>query len=38
MVGDFNLPNVDWLNDFVVTPVNSISQYFIIQTEYLICL
>ena len=35
MVGDFNLPNVDWVNDLAVSPVNSISQHFRIQNEYL---
>ena len=35
MVGDFNLPNVDWENSFVVPPLNSISQHFRIKNEYL---
>ena len=35
MVKDFNLPNVDWVNGLVVSPVNSISQHFRIQNEYL---
>ena len=33
-VGDFNLLNVDWINGLVVSPVNSISQHFLIQNKY----
>ena len=35
MVGDFNLQNVDWVNSLGVSPVNSISQHFRRQDEYL---
>ena len=35
MVEDFNLPNVDWVNGLLVSPVNSISQYSRIQNKYL---
>ncbi len=34
MVEDLNLPNVDWLNGLVVSPINSISQHFNIQNEF----
>ena len=33
MVGDFNLPNEDWVNGLVVSSVNSISQHFRIQNN-----
>ena len=35
MVGDFNLPNVDWVNGIVVAPIDSIDQKIITQNEYL---
>ena len=31
MVGDLNLPDVHWVNDLLLSPFNSISQYFRIQ-------
>ena len=35
MVGDFNLPNVDWVNGIVLSPIDSIDQKMIMQNEYL---
>lgn len=35
MVGDFNLPNIDWVNGIVLCPVDSKDQKMITQNEYL---
>ena len=35
MVGDFNLPNVDWAQGIVVGPVDTIDQKLVLQSEYL---
>lgn len=35
MVGDVNLPNVDWTNGIVLGPVDTIDQKLVIQNEYL---
>ena len=31
MVGEFNLPNVDWVNGIVLSPMNSVNQKMIMQ-------
>ena len=35
MVGDFNLPNVDWVNGIVLSPIDSLNQKMIMQNEFL---
>jgi hypothetical protein len=35
MVGDFNLPNIDWLNGIVLAPTDSLDQKIIVQNEYI---
>ena len=35
MVGDFNLPNVDWVNGIVLSPMDSLNQKMIMQNEFL---
>lgn len=35
MVGDFNLPNVDWINGIVLGPVDTVDQKLALQDEYL---
>ena len=35
IVEDFNLPNIDWVNGFGLSPLNSIHQHFRIQNKYL---
>lgn len=35
MVGDFNLPNVDWVNGIVLSPIDSIDQKMVMQNDYI---